>query len=67
MTVKIAGLTSGVINQLKEEFQDLVILTPDSPGYAENMERWNVAAEHKAVSLYPPALGHCRAHSNRAL
>jgi hypothetical protein len=47
----MAGLTPSVISQLKEKFSDLVILTPETPEYEENMLRWNVAAEHKAVSL----------------
>lgn len=54
MTVNIAALTSDVVHQLKKKFPDLVILTPDSPGYAENMERWNAAAEHKAVNVFFP-------------
>ncbi len=47
----MAGLTPSVISQLKERFSDLVILTPGTPEFEENMLRWNVAAEHKAVSL----------------
>lgn len=45
----MAGLTSAVIAELKEKFLDLVILTPESSEYEENMLRWNVAAEKKAV------------------
>jgi hypothetical protein len=46
----MAGLTPSIIAALKETFSDLVILTPGSTEYEENMLRWNVAAEHKAVS-----------------
>jgi hypothetical protein len=45
----MAGLTPSLIIALRERFSDLVILTPESTEYDENMLRWNVAAEQKAV------------------
>jgi hypothetical protein len=47
----MAGFIPSVVSQLKEKFPHLVVLTPDSPDYEENMHRWNVAAEKKAVCL----------------
>jgi hypothetical protein len=49
----MVGLNSSLIGQLKEAFPDLVILTPGSPEYEENMLRWNAAAEKKAVGVFP--------------
>jgi hypothetical protein len=49
----MTGMLPAVLFLLKEKFSDLVILTPGSPEYEENMLRWNVAAEHKAVGPFP--------------
>jgi hypothetical protein len=45
----MAGLNSSDVTELHQKFSDLVILTPGTPEYEENMLRWNIAAEHKAV------------------
>ncbi len=47
--VNMARLTSSDVAELHQKFSDLVILTPGTPEYEENMLRWNIAAEHKAV------------------
>jgi hypothetical protein len=47
----MGGLTSNVIADLKATFPNLVILTPESHEYEENILRWNVAAEKRAVQI----------------
>jgi hypothetical protein len=49
----MAKLNPSLIAELREKFPNLVILTPESPEYEENMYRWNVAAEKRAVRLPP--------------
>jgi len=46
----MAGITPSVIAELQDKFPSLLILTPGTTEYEENMLRWNIAAEHKAVS-----------------
>jgi len=47
---KMAGITSKIVAELEAAFPNLVILTPESSEYEENLLRWNVAAEKKAAS-----------------
>ena len=52
----MAGLTPSVISELRDRLPHLLILTPGSAEYEENMLRWNIAAEHSAVSRFIVAL-----------
>ena len=44
-------LSSSLIEQLKAELKDGIVLTPGSEGYEASLKRWSETAEKKAVSL----------------